>query len=59
MSRTRGSIVEPDQEMMSPPELTWLLYEGVVAQFSRELSVVAHMLPLILLAQDMTSKTNH
>jgi hypothetical protein len=40
---------EPDQEMMSPSKLTWLLHEGVVARLSRELSVVAYMLPLFLL----------
>jgi hypothetical protein len=45
---------EADQEMMSPSELTWLLYEGIVVQLSRKLFVVAHMLPLLSLAQDMT-----
>jgi hypothetical protein len=41
---------EPNQEMMSPLELTWLLHEGIVSQLSRELSVVAYMLPLLPLA---------
>jgi hypothetical protein len=46
---------ESDQEMMSLPKMTWLLHEGLVAQLLRELSVVAHMLPLFPLAQDMTT----
>jgi hypothetical protein len=25
-------LYKPDQEMMSPVELTWLLYEGIVVQ---------------------------
>jgi hypothetical protein len=41
--------------MINLLELTWLLHEGVVAQFSRELSVVAHMLPNLLLAQELTA----
>jgi hypothetical protein len=48
-------LYEPDQEMMSPLELTWLLYEGIIAQLSRELSVVAPTLPLLPLAQAMTA----
>jgi hypothetical protein len=28
-------------------ELTWLLYKGVVAQLSRKLFIIAHMLPLL------------
>jgi hypothetical protein len=44
---------EPDQEMMSPLELTWLLHKGIVAQLSRELAIIAHMLPLLPSAQDM------
>jgi hypothetical protein len=46
---------ESDQEMMSLPELTWLLHGGIVAQLLIESSVVAHMLPLLLLTQDMTA----
>jgi hypothetical protein len=52
-------LYEPDQEMMSPLELTWLLYEGIIAQLSRELSVVAHMLSFLPLVQDMTAWTKH
>jgi hypothetical protein len=44
-----------DQEMMSLSELTWLLHEGVVAQLLIESSIVAHMLPLLSLAQNMTA----
>jgi hypothetical protein len=46
---------EPDQEMMSPLELTWLMYKDIVAQLLRELFVVAHMLLFLVLAQDMTT----
>jgi hypothetical protein len=46
---------EPNQEMMSPSELIWLLHRGIVAPLSRESFIVAHMLPLFPLAQDMTA----
>ena len=42
-----------DQEMMSPLELTWLLNKGMVAQLPSELFVIAHMLPFLLLMQEM------
>jgi hypothetical protein len=48
-------ITQTHQEIMSPLKLTWLLHEGVVAQLSRELSVVAPTLPLLPLAQAMTA----
>jgi hypothetical protein len=46
---------ESDQAMMCPPELTWLLHKGIVAQLLRESSTVAHMLPFLPLVQDMTA----